>query len=66
MVVGGRATFLFDDHGAFITEFNVVTGNKTEYYPLALHAKIDAINERIYSNVNNGVYCVPMHSHCDI
>ena len=48
------------------TGFNVITGNKTEYYPLALHAKIDAINERIYSNVNNGVYCVPMHSHCDI
>jgi putative glutathione S-transferase len=38
------------------TEFNVITGNKTEYYPAALRAKIDAINERIYSNVNNGVY----------
>jgi glutathionyl-hydroquinone reductase len=38
------------------TEFNVITGNKTEYYPPALRAKIDAVNERIYNNVNNGVY----------
>jgi putative glutathione S-transferase len=38
------------------TEFNVITGNNTEYYPAALRAKIDAANERIYNNVNNGVY----------
>ena len=38
------------------TEFNAITGNRTEYYPPALRAKIDAINERIYNNVNNGVY----------
>ena len=38
------------------TEFDANTGNKTDYYPAALRAKIDAINERIYSDVNNGVY----------
>ena len=38
------------------TEFDAITGNKTDYYPAALRAKIDAINERIYSDVNNGVY----------
>ena len=38
------------------TEFNAITGNRTEYYPPALRAKIDAMNELIYNNVNNGVY----------
>ena len=38
------------------TEFNAITGDKTNYYPPALRAEIDAINERIYQNVNNGVY----------
>ena len=38
------------------TEFNAITGNKTEYYPAALRTKIDAINDRIYNDVNNGVY----------
>jgi len=38
------------------SEFNAITGNKTDYYPPALRAEIDAINERIYHNVNNGVY----------
>ena len=37
-------------------EFNAITGNKTEYYPAALRTKIDAINDRIYNDVNNGVY----------
>ena len=38
------------------TEFNAITGNKTEYYPATLRTKIDAINDRIYNDVNNGVY----------
>jgi glutathionyl-hydroquinone reductase len=38
------------------TEFNAITGNTTDYYPPALRADIDAVNERIYHNVNNGVY----------
>ena len=38
------------------TEFNAITGDKTDYYPQALRAEIDAVNERVYHNVNNGVY----------
>jgi glutathionyl-hydroquinone reductase len=37
-------------------EFNAITGNKTDYYPAALRSDINAINERIYHHVNNGVY----------
>lgn len=36
--------------------FNHLTGNEADYYPIALRAQIDAINDEIYSNVNNGVY----------
>jgi len=38
------------------SEFNAITGDRTELYPRALRAEIDAVNERIYPNVNNGVY----------
>ena len=38
------------------SEFNSMTGNNTDYYPLAQRSDINAINERIYNNVNNGVY----------
>ena len=38
------------------TEFNAITGNRADYYPPALRSDINAINERIYHNVNNGVY----------
>jgi glutathionyl-hydroquinone reductase len=38
------------------TEFNAITGNKTDYYPAELRSDINAINERIYHYVNNGVY----------
>ena len=38
------------------TEFNAITGDKTDLYPPALRAEIDAVNERVYHNVNNGVY----------
>jgi putative glutathione S-transferase len=37
-------------------EFNAITGNVIDYYPTALRAEIDQLNERIYHNVNNGVY----------
>ena len=40
----------------FNTEFNVITGDRTDFYPQALRAEIDAVNERVYHNVNNGVY----------
>ncbi len=38
------------------TEFNAITGDRTDYYPEKLRAEIDAVNERVYHNVNNGVY----------
>src|SRR5580700_2968042 len=40
----------------FNTEFNAITGDRTDLYPQALRAEIDAVNERVYHNVNNGVY----------
>ena len=40
----------------FNSEFNDLTGNKDDYYPSALQTEIDAWNEKIYHNVNNGVY----------
>ena len=40
----------------FNTEFNKLTGNKEDYYPKELREKIDEINEKVYHNVNNGVY----------
>jgi putative glutathione S-transferase len=36
--------------------FNAFTDVHTDYYPAALHAEIDRINEVIYPKVNNGVY----------
>ena len=38
------------------TEFNAITGDRRDFYPQALRAEIDAVNERVYHNVNNGVY----------
>lgn len=40
----------------FNSEFNSLTGNGDDYYPEELRADIDAWNEKIYDNVNNGVY----------
>jgi len=36
--------------------FAPFTEDDTDYYPPALRAAIDAVNERVYENVNNGVY----------
>lgn len=38
--------------------FNELTGNTDDYYPEALRAEIDEINEFVYHNINNGVYKV--------
>jgi glutathionyl-hydroquinone reductase len=38
------------------TEFNAITGDRSDFYPQALRAEIDAVNDRIYHNVNNGLY----------
>lgn len=36
--------------------FNAFTEVKTDFYPSHLQAEIDAINQPIYDNINNGVY----------
>jgi len=40
----------------FNTAFNDITGDREDYYPEDLRADIDAINERVYHSINNGVY----------
>ena len=40
----------------FNTAFNGLTGNDKDYYPAALRGEIDAINDRVYDSINNGVY----------
>jgi len=36
--------------------FDGVGASKGDYYPQALRADIDAINDAVYANINNGVY----------
>jgi putative glutathione S-transferase len=36
--------------------FNDITGNHDDYYPAALQDDIDAVNDVVYPNINNGVY----------
>lgn len=38
------------------TEFDHITGSKLDFYPEELRDDIDRINEKVYHNVNNGVY----------
>lgn len=40
----------------FNTGFNDITGNQDDYYPSELRDEINAINDRVYDTVNNGVY----------
>lgn len=40
----------------FNSAFDAITGNSADYWPEALRDRIEAINERIYDTVNNGVY----------
>lgn len=40
----------------FNTAFNDLTKNTDDYYPEALRSDVDNINNRIYKNINNGVY----------
>jgi glutathionyl-hydroquinone reductase len=36
--------------------FNAFTDVRTDYYPAPLRGEIDAVNDLIYRNINNGVY----------
>lgn len=38
------------------SSFNNLTGNTADFYPKTLTDDIDEINERIYNDINNGVY----------
>jgi glutathionyl-hydroquinone reductase len=38
------------------SEFKGIAGDDTDYYPAALRAEIDRINEFVYQKINNGVY----------
>ncbi len=40
----------------FNSAFNDLTGNHDDYYPEALRAEIDTVNELVYHDINNGVY----------
>lgn len=40
----------------FNSAFDDITGNHEDFRPEDLHDEIDAINERVYHEVNNGVY----------
>lgn len=40
----------------FNSAFDALTGNRDDYYPAALQDEIERINERVYSEINNGVY----------
>ncbi|CAM3410205.1 glutathione S-transferase family protein [Paracoccus nototheniae] len=40
----------------FNAAFDGITGNTDDYYPQALRSDIDAVNDRVYDTVNNGVY----------
>ena len=42
----------------FNTAFNNITGNYDDYYPEHLRSEIDAMNDFVYPNINNGVYKV--------
>ncbi|MFZ2304502.1 MAG: glutathione S-transferase family protein [Streptococcus suis] len=42
----------------FNTAFNNITGNYDDYYPEHLQSEIDAMNDFVYPNINNGVYKV--------
>ncbi|OUR61895.1 glutathione-dependent reductase [Colwellia sp. 39_35_sub15_T18] len=40
----------------FNSAFNEITGDQQDFYPEALTEEIDALNDYIYQNINNGVY----------
>lgn len=55
-----RGTIVSNESSEIIRMFNSafdhLTGNRDDYWPVALHPAIEALNARIYDTVNNGVY----------
>jgi putative glutathione S-transferase len=55
-----RGTVVNNESAEIIRMFNsafaAFTDDQTDYYPKELRPEIDALNERIYATVNNGVY----------
>lgn len=40
----------------FNSAFDAVTGNRLDFWPLAMRGAIEAVNDDVYHNINNGVY----------
>ncbi|MEM1360484.1 MAG: glutathione S-transferase family protein [Pseudomonadota bacterium] len=40
----------------FNSAFDGITGNTTDFWPLAMREAIEPVNDRIYNRLNNGVY----------
>ncbi|HRO10186.1 glutathione S-transferase family protein [Amaricoccus sp.] len=40
----------------FNSAFDGITGNRLDFWPEALREEIDAVNDRVYRGLNNGVY----------
>ncbi len=55
-----RGTIVSNESAEIIRMFNsafgAITGDRSDAYPEDLRAEIDAVNARIYTTVNNGVY----------
>ncbi len=55
-----RAVIVSNESAEIIRMFNAAfaafAANDTDYYPADRRAEIDAVNERVYATVNNGVY----------
>ena len=47
----------------FNSAFDTVGARPGDYYPKELREEIDALNERIYDTVNNGVYKAGLRDH---
>ena len=51
-----KETIVSNESADIIRMFNELGDDETDYYPKELRKQIDAINEDIYHQVNNGVY----------
>ena len=55
-----RSTIVSNESSEIIRMFNSafagIATNDVDYYPESLRAEIDAVNERVYHTLNNGVY----------